>query len=106
MPVRFYFLIYFLNLLLGTFSIKNVTPTPENDLAKIKIKLRMNIHGIFNVSSASMVEKIAEVPEPEPESETMETDQAENKKSEGPEASVADGEAAEKVQTNTQFHSV
>ena len=99
MPVRFYFLIYFLNLLLGTFSIKNVTPTPENDLAKIKIKLRMNIHGIFNVSSASMVEKIAEVPEPE--SESMETDQAENKKSEGPEASVADGEAAEKVQTNS-----
>jgi hypothetical protein len=35
-----------------------VRPTPEGGNQKIKIKVRINTSGVFNVSSASMVEKV------------------------------------------------
>ena len=43
---------------IGRFNIKNVTPTSKGEAAKIKVKLRLNIHGIFSVRSASMIETI------------------------------------------------
>ncbi|XP_039264715.1 heat shock 70 kDa protein 4-like [Styela clava] len=46
---------------IGAFKIKNVVPTPEGGSAKVKVKLRVNIHGIFTVTNASLVEKV-EVP--------------------------------------------
>jgi Hsp70 protein len=35
-----------------------VKPTPEGGNQKIKIKVRVNPNGVFNVSSASMIEKV------------------------------------------------
>lgn len=56
---------------LGQFLIKNVVPQASGESAKIKVKVRVNVHGVFSVSSASLVEvvKAAEGEEP------METDQ-------------------------------
>ena len=48
----------FLYVRLGRFSVKNVTPTKEGESSKIKVKIRMDIHGIFYVSKAQMIEKI------------------------------------------------
>uniref|UniRef100_A0A0A9XY29 Heat shock 70 kDa protein 4L n=1 Tax=Lygus hesperus TaxID=30085 RepID=A0A0A9XY29_LYGHE len=42
---------------IGQFIIKEVKPTPEGESSKIKVKARINIHGIFSITSASLVEK-------------------------------------------------
>ena len=42
-----------------------MVPTAEGEASKVKVKVRMNGHGIFRVSTASLVEKLP--PEPEPE---------------------------------------
>ncbi|XP_074528306.1 heat shock 70 kDa protein 4a [Halichoeres trimaculatus] len=58
---------------IGQFLIKNVVPQASGESAKVKVKVRVNVHGAFSVSSASLVEvlKTAEGEEP------METDQKE-----------------------------
>lgn len=42
---------------LGQWNIKDVQPTPEGESQKVKLKVRVNIHGIITVASASLVEK-------------------------------------------------
>uniref|UniRef100_A0A8C9VN57 Heat shock protein 4b n=1 Tax=Scleropages formosus TaxID=113540 RepID=A0A8C9VN57_SCLFO len=56
---------------IGQFMIQKVVPQASGESSKVKVKVRVNIHGIFSVSSASLVEvqKSAEGEEP------METEQ-------------------------------
>ncbi|XP_069002129.1 heat shock 70 kDa protein 4a isoform X2 [Embiotoca jacksoni] len=56
---------------IGQFVIQNVVPQASGESAKVKVKVRVNVHGVFSVSSATLVEvlKTAEGEEP------METDQ-------------------------------
>ncbi|CAL7936427.1 unnamed protein product [Xylocopa violacea] len=42
---------------IGVFTIKNVKPTLEGELSKVKVKVRINLNGILTVASASLVEK-------------------------------------------------
>ncbi|XP_072440272.1 heat shock 70 kDa protein 4L-like [Chiloscyllium punctatum] len=42
---------------IGRFTIQNVIPQSDGENSKVKVKVRVNIHGIFNVSSASLIEK-------------------------------------------------
>ncbi|XP_024885560.1 97 kDa heat shock protein [Temnothorax curvispinosus] len=42
---------------IGTFTIKNVKPTPEGESAKVKVKVRVNLNGILTIASASLIEK-------------------------------------------------
>ncbi|XP_078395790.1 heat shock 70 kDa protein 4L [Cetorhinus maximus] len=42
---------------IGRFTIQNVVPQNDGESSKIKVKVRVNIHSIFNVSSASLIEK-------------------------------------------------
>ena len=39
-------------------------PQASGESSKVKVKVRVNINGIFNVSSASMVEKLENTEEP------------------------------------------
>ena len=57
---------------LGRFSIKDVVPSKEGESSKIKVKVRLDIHGVLNVVNASLVEKLAVAPEPEEESMEVE----------------------------------
>ena len=41
----------------GEFTIGKVTAQADNESSKVKVKVRVDIHGVFNVSSASLVEK-------------------------------------------------
>lgn len=41
----------------GQWYIKEVQPTAEGESQKVKLKVRVNIHGIIAVASASLVEK-------------------------------------------------
>ncbi|KAJ1988245.1 adenyl-nucleotide exchange factor sse1 [Dimargaris cristalligena] len=43
---------------LGRFSIKGVTADPKGELSTIKVKARLNIHGILSVDSAYVVEDV------------------------------------------------
>ena len=54
---------------IGTFSVKDVKPTDTGEASKIKVKVRMNIHGMFFIKSASLIEKLPVEPE-----EAMEMD--------------------------------
>lgn len=51
---------------IGHFLVKDVIPTSTGEAAKIKVKVRLNIHGILSISSASMIE---DLPTPSPEAE-------------------------------------
>lgn len=44
--------------LTGVFTIENVVPTAEGDISKVKLKVRLNIHGIFFVKTATMVQSV------------------------------------------------
>ena len=58
---------YFFPPHVGSFRIKDVVPNEEGEAAKVKVKVRLNIHGVFFVKSATLVEKIK--PEEEQEME-------------------------------------
>uniref|UniRef100_A0A8C7DIG2 Heat shock 70 kDa protein 4-like n=1 Tax=Oncorhynchus kisutch TaxID=8019 RepID=A0A8C7DIG2_ONCKI len=78
---------------IGQFVIQKVVPQASGESSKVKVKVRVNIHGIFSVSSASLVEvqKTEEGEEPmdteqqaeeektPPENEEMETSPEESK---------------------------
>lgn len=59
----------------GQFLIQKVVPQASGESSKIKVKVRVNIHGIFSVSSASLVE----VQKSDEAEEPMETEQANDK---------------------------
>lgn len=46
-----------MNPYIGNFEIGEVRPLPDNGCQKVKVKVRINLHGIFVVSSANYVEK-------------------------------------------------
>lgn len=52
--------------------IQKVVPQASGESSKVKVKVRVNIHGIFSVSSASLVE----VQKSDETEEPMETEQA------------------------------
>lgn len=39
--------------------VSNVFPNKEGGVSKIKVKVRMNINGLFTVTQASLVEKVS-----------------------------------------------
>ncbi|NXY81515.1 HS74L protein, partial [Alcedo cyanopectus] len=42
---------------IGRFTIQNVGPQQDGDNSKVKVKVRVNIHGLFSVANASVIEK-------------------------------------------------
>lgn len=50
---------------IGFFTIKNISPTSEGESTKVKVKVRVNLHGIFSVFYASMLEKVEKIEENE-----------------------------------------
>jgi len=48
---------------IGRYTIKNVTPAADGDFSVVKVKARMNLHGVLNVESAYIVaeEEVEEV---------------------------------------------
>ncbi|XP_077015087.1 heat shock protein 105 kDa isoform X2 [Tamandua tetradactyla] len=56
---------------IGRFIVQNVSAQKDGEKSKVKVKVRVNTHGIFTISTASMVEK---VPTEENEGPSVETD--------------------------------
>ncbi|GIY22192.1 heat shock 70 kDa protein 4L [Caerostris darwini] len=57
---------------IGTFTIKNVTPTANGESSKVKVKARINIHGIFSFISATLAEKQNAIANEQEDSQTSE----------------------------------
>ncbi|KAI9292057.1 heat shock protein 70 [Neoconidiobolus thromboides FSU 785] len=49
---------------IGTFSVKNVTSLKDGELSTVKVKARVNLHGVINVESAHIAEEIIQTEEP------------------------------------------
>lgn len=43
---------------LGRFVVQNVSAQKDGEKSRVKVKVRVNSHGIFTISTASMVEKV------------------------------------------------
>ncbi|XP_057345831.1 heat shock protein 105 kDa isoform X2 [Manis pentadactyla] len=56
---------------IGRFVVQNVSAQKDGEKSRVKVKVRVNTHGIFTVSTASMVEK---VPTEESEGPSVEAD--------------------------------
>uniref|UniRef100_A0A8C8CHJ8 Uncharacterized protein n=1 Tax=Oncorhynchus tshawytscha TaxID=74940 RepID=A0A8C8CHJ8_ONCTS len=57
---------------IGQFIVQKVVPQANGESSKVKVKVRVNVHGVFSVSSASLVELL----KPNEGEEPMETDSA------------------------------
>ena len=56
-------------LISGSFQVNGVVPQANGESSKVKVKVRVNINGLFNVSGATITEKVENPPtadEPEP----------------------------------------
>lgn len=42
----------------GRFIVQNVSAQKDGEKSRVKVKVRVNSHGIFTISTASMVEKV------------------------------------------------
>lgn len=62
----------------GQYVVQKVVPQASGESSKVKVKVRVNIHGIFSVSSASLVE----LQKSEEEEESMDTEQSTEKENE------------------------
>lgn len=62
-------------------------PSKDGESSKIKVKVRLDIHGVLNVVNASLVEKIASIPEPETEKMEVEGQEGKSKETSGDDAS-------------------
>lgn len=49
---------HIINPLIGTFRITDVVPSPPDDTAQVRIKVRVNANGIFTISTASVMERV------------------------------------------------
>ncbi|XP_076021012.1 heat shock 70 kDa protein 4b isoform X2 [Genypterus blacodes] len=81
---------------IGQFLIQKVVPQASGESSKVKVKVRVNIHGIFSVSSASLVE----VQKSDEAEEPMETEQASDK--DGESKMQTDQEEQQPAQTDGQ----
>lgn len=75
---------------IGSFKITNVVPQPTGESTKVKVKVRINSHGCFNILSANMYEKLeGQAAEEEEETkENMEVDEESKKKDASPSDAV------------------
>jgi len=61
-------------LVLGSFQVNGVVPQANGDSSKVKVKVRVNINGLFNVSGATITEKVENTPAADDEQEPMDVD--------------------------------
>uniref|UniRef100_A0A1D1Y0R5 Heat shock protein Hsp88 n=1 Tax=Anthurium amnicola TaxID=1678845 RepID=A0A1D1Y0R5_9ARAE len=55
-----------INSWIGRFSIKEVVPTDSDDLSIVKVKARLNVHGVLSVESAYIAEEVIKEEKEEP----------------------------------------
>ncbi|XP_059174852.1 heat shock 70 kDa protein 4-like [Physella acuta] len=77
---------------IGVFKINNVSSQANGDSSKVKVKVRINAHGLFNVVSASMYEKLDGTEDGDEVKDSMEVDEDAKKKEANNGDAVVNGE--------------
>uniref|UniRef100_A0A8C2G2G1 Heat shock protein 4a n=1 Tax=Cyprinus carpio TaxID=7962 RepID=A0A8C2G2G1_CYPCA len=77
---------------IGQFNILKVVPQPSGESSKVKVKVRVNVHGVFSVSGASLVEVVKSAEGEEPMETDMPAKEDENKMQVDQEAQKAQGD--------------
>lgn len=80
----------------GTWIVKDIHPNSEGQAQKVKVKVRINLHGIMTISSASLYES-----KECPETETTTTEQQQQQ-----DAAAAAAAAQQNQQSNEQNEQV
>ncbi|KAF2880978.1 hypothetical protein ILUMI_25194 [Ignelater luminosus] len=75
---------------IGIWTVKDIRPTAEGKAQKVKVKVRINLHGIMNISSASLIES-----KESPDNDVPEEQQKINENSEQPQNETANGQPEE-----------
>lgn len=57
---------------IGSWVVKDIRPSPDGKPQKVKVKVRINLHGIMSVSSASLIEAKESTENESPENEKVE----------------------------------
>lgn len=86
---------------IGSYKIDNVTPDSKGDVKTIKIKARLNVHGILDVSSAQAIEEVL-VEDTTPVSPQATTDDAAAKPSATAKPSGTDSAETDAVDTSKE----
>ncbi|KAK4886192.1 hypothetical protein RN001_002463 [Aquatica leii] len=76
---------------IGMWTVKDIHPTADGKSQKVKVKARINLHGIMNISSASLIES-KESPETDGPEENQEKS---NENSEPPQNETSNGQPEE-----------
>ncbi|MBN3302496.1 HSP74 protein, partial [Amia calva] len=96
---------------IGQFMVQKVTPQASGESSKVKVKVRVNIHGVFSVSSASLVEvqKSEEGEEPmdteqnvKEEENTMQVDEDQKAQSDNQPKENAEKKEADEMETSPE----
>uniref|UniRef100_A0A3B1KEY4 Heat shock protein 4a n=1 Tax=Astyanax mexicanus TaxID=7994 RepID=A0A3B1KEY4_ASTMX len=96
---------------IGQFQIQKVVPQASGESAKVKVKVRVNVHGVFSVSSASLVEvlKSGEGEEPmetdtagKDEENKMQVDQEDKEKADGQKENADKKSDTEDMETSNE----
>lgn len=81
---------------IGQWQIKDVQPTSEGESQKVKLKVRVNIHGIITVASASLVEKKPD------QNESIEMENANENNAQGQDAAMDTNGASQEQQNGPE----
>ncbi|KAL1917516.1 uncharacterized protein VTP21DRAFT_3909 [Calcarisporiella thermophila] len=84
---------------IGRFMVKKVEPIKDGELAQVKVKARLNLHGVVSIEGAYVAEEVVKEVEPE----AMETDKA-NGAEPPKEGAEAEKPAAKKVKKIVKKH--
>ncbi|XP_044748143.1 heat shock 70 kDa protein 4 isoform X2 [Coccinella septempunctata] len=86
---------------IGTWIIKDVRPNSEGKAQKVKVKVRLNLHGIMSISSASMYEAKSTAEPETPEEQQQEQNGPEDAKRNGSsDATAANNETDAPMETS------
>jgi len=87
---------------IGTYTIPTVPQTKTGEPGKIRVKVRVDLHGVFAVESAEMTEIVPPEPEQAPPAEAMDT--ADKKETPAGEAKKEEEKKPEKKEPTTIKH--
>ncbi|KAL3266028.1 hypothetical protein HHI36_010215 [Cryptolaemus montrouzieri] len=80
---------------IGTWIIKDVRPNAEGKAQKVKVKVRLNLHGIMSISSASLYEaKVSAEPETPEEQQQQAQNEATEQQKNGPSGETSEADAS------------
>lgn len=79
----------------GTWVVKDIRPAADGKPQKVKVKVRINLHGIMTVSSASLIEAKEATETESPESEKQHAENAEQQQQQQQNGEQAAGQQGE-----------